>query len=275
MSFREYKNLVATSISHKHSVRPAGISNSCSTWTEKTLKTVVNGCAWSLRDSQGSLLNQSWQILTTSPEVQRVLNYRPCDRRHEHGRLPDHFSAFSLQFPQSLCRTLAKQFLVKDSWHSALGILEQLHSDDDVQPFDPSASSWENRAGLDATSSEMDIDRNVDMPSSEPPVIDASPTVSERKEITNWLHQIHQQIGHRDIRTLARLLKQRGTLPWVLMMAHDHRCSACEESKPLALRHITSSYENVPGAILEIDGMHWQHPVTGRHARCQFMVDVG
>ena len=37
----------------------------------------------------------------------------------------------------------------------------------------------------------------------------------------------------------------------------------------------TSSYENVPGAILEIDGMHWQHPVTGRHARCQFMVDVG
>ena len=58
-------------------------------------------------------------------------------------------------------------------------------------------------------------------------------------------------------------------------MAHDHRCSACEESKPPALRHITSSYENVPGAILEIDGMHWQHPVTGRHARCQFMVDVG
>ena len=58
-------------------------------------------------------------------------------------------------------------------------------------------------------------------------------------------------------------------------MAHDHRCSACEESKPPALRHITSSYENVPGAILESDGMHWQHPVTGRHARCQFIVDVG
>ena len=72
-----------------------------------------------------------------------------------------------------------------------------------------------------------------------------------------------------------RLLKQRGTHPWVLKMAHDHRCSACEESKPPALRHITSSYEHVPGAILEIDGMHWQHPVTGRHARCQFMVDVG
>ena len=58
-------------------------------------------------------------------------------------------------------------------------------------------------------------------------------------------------------------------------MATEHRCSACEESRPPALRHITSSYENVPGAVLEIDGMHWQHPVTGRHARCQFMVDVG
>ena len=51
--------------------------------------------------------------------------------------------------------------------------------------------------------------------------------------------------------------------------------AGCEESRPPALTHITSSFENVPGAILEIDGMHWQHPVTGRHARCQFMVDVG
>ena len=67
--------------------------------TEKTLKAVVNGCAWGLRDSQGSLLNQFWQILTTSPEVQRVLNHRPCDQRLKHGRLPEHFSAFSLQFP--------------------------------------------------------------------------------------------------------------------------------------------------------------------------------
>ena len=58
-------------------------------------------------------------------------------------------------------------------------------------------------------------------------------------------------------------------------MAHEHCCSTCEESKPPALRYTTSSYENVPGAILEIDGMHWQHPVTGCHARCQFMVDVG
>ena len=132
--------------------------------------------------------------------------------------------------------------------------------------FDPSASCWENPAGLDAAPSEMDIDRNVDMPSSEPPVVEASPTVSERKDITTWLQKIHQQIGHRDNRTLVRLLKQRGTHLWVLKMAHDHRCSACEESKPPALRHITSSYENVPGAILEIDGMHWQHPVTGRHA---------
>ena len=175
--------------------------------TEKTLKAVVNGCAWSLRDSQGSLLNQSLQILTASPEVQRVLNHRPCDQRHKHGRLLDHFSAFSLQFPQSLCQTLAKQFLVKDSWNSALGILEQLHAYDDGLPFNPYASSWENPVGLDVAPSEMDIDRNVDMPPAEPPVVEASPTASERKEITNWLKKIHQQIGHRDNRTLVRLLK--------------------------------------------------------------------
>ena len=71
----------------------------------------------------------------------------------------------------------------------------------------------------------MDIDRNVDMPPAEATVVEASPTASERKEITNWLQKIHQQIGHRDNRTLVRLLKQRGTHPWVLKMAHDHRCS--------------------------------------------------
>ena len=72
-----------------------------------------------------------------------------------------------------------------------------------------------------------------------------------------------------------RLLKQRGKHPRVLKMATEHRCSACEESRPPALRHITSSYENVLAAILEINGMHCQHPVTGRYARCQFVVDVG
>ena len=58
-------------------------------------------------------------------------------------------------------------------------------------------------------------------------------------------------------------------------MAHEYRCSACEESKPPDLGHINSSCENVPGAILEIDAMHLQHSVTGRHDRCQLMVDAG
>ena len=164
---------------------------------------------------------------------------------------------------------------MKDSWHSVWGILEHLHPDEDERPFNPSASSHETP---------MEVDREVDVPppalppSALPPpapLVDAGPNSSERKEITNWSQKIHQQIGHRDNRTLVRLLKQRVTHPWVLKMATEHRCSACEESRPPALRHITSSCENVLGAILEIHGMHWQHPVTGRHARCQFMVDVG
>ena len=101
----------------------------------------------------------------------------------------------------------------------------------------------------------------------------ATATVSERRSPIGYKRFMNS--GHRDNRTLVRLLKQRGTHPRVLKMATEHRCSACEESRPPVLRHITSSYENVPGAILEVDGMHWQHPVTGRHARCQFMVDVG
>ena len=60
-------------------------------------------------------------FLTTSPDVQRVLNHRICDKKHKHGSLFDLSSESSLQFPQSLCQTLAKQLLVKDSWHSVYG----------------------------------------------------------------------------------------------------------------------------------------------------------
>ena len=157
---------------------------------------------------------------------------------------------------------------MKDSWHSVLGILEHVHPDENERPSIPPASCRETPFERENTTSEMDVDREVDvpppalpppaLPPPAPPVVDAGPNSSEREEITNWLQKIHQQIGHRDNRTLVRLLKQRGTPPWVLKMATEHRCSACEESRPPALRHITSSYENVPGAILEIDGMHWR-----------------
>ena len=119
------------------------------------------------------------------------------------------------QFPKSLCQTLAKQFLVKDSWHSVLGIVEHLHPDDDERPFNPSASSHETPMEVDH---EVDVPPPALLPSALPPpapLVDAGPNSSERKEITNWLQKIHQQIGHRDNRTLVRLLKQRGTHPCV------------------------------------------------------------
>ena len=55
-------------------------------------------------------------------------------------------------FQKSLCQTLAKQFLVKDSWHS---FLEHLHPDKDERPFNPSASGHETP---------MEVDREVDVP---------------------------------------------------------------------------------------------------------------
>ena len=67
-----------------------------------------------------------------------------------------------------------------------LGILEHLHPDDDERPLDPSASSWETPIVLEAAPSEVDIDREADMPPPAPLAGEASPNSSERKEITNW-----------------------------------------------------------------------------------------
>ena len=153
--FRECKRLVVTFILAQPLSASSWRQNSLMSMSEKMMKAVVNGCAWGLRDSQGSLLNRSWQVLTTSPDIQRVLNHRVCDKKHKHGRLFDLSSGSSLQFPKSLCQTLAKQFLVKDSWHSVLGILEHLHPDEGERPFNPSASSHETP---------MEVDREGDVP---------------------------------------------------------------------------------------------------------------
>ena len=126
-------------------------------------------------------MNRSWQVLTTSPDAQEVLNHRICDKKHKHGRLSDLSSETSLQFPQSLCQTLAKQFLVRDSWHSVLGILEHLHPDEDERPPIPSSSSHESPIEMGNTTSEMEVDRDVAVPPPAPPVVDASPNSSERK----------------------------------------------------------------------------------------------
>ena len=159
-----------------------------------------------------------------------------------HGSLCDRFNTIPPQCPRSLCETLAKQFLARDSWHSALGILQHLHPDNDERPRDPSASSWDRPIGLDAAQSVMEIDHVVEAAPSVPPVVEASPTASERRGITNWLLKIHRQIRHRDNRKLVRLLKQRGTHPWLLKMAHEHRCSSCEAAVKFE-RHIKPRIE--------------------------------
>ena len=76
---------------------------------------------------------------------------------------------------------------MKDSWHSALGILAHLHRDNGERSHDPSASSWETPIGLDAAPSEMETDDEVEAAPPAPLVVEAGPTSSKRREITNWV----------------------------------------------------------------------------------------
>ena len=73
----------------------------------------------------------------------------------------------------------------------------------------------------------------------------------------SWLLKLHRQIGHRNNRTLVRLLRDRGTHPAVLRMAEQLQCDACNEARPPTLRHVVAAYETRPGYVLEIDGLHW------------------
>ena len=168
---------------HVHFAQPL----SASSWRQNSL-TIINGCAWGF----ARLTRKSIEpILASFDHISRtfygVLNHRICDKKHKHGRLFDLSSESSLQFPKSLCQTLAKQFLVKDRWQF-WAFWELLHPDEDERTPIPSASSHEPP---------MEVDREVDVPppalpppALTPPaplVVDAGPNSSERKEITNWL----------------------------------------------------------------------------------------
>ena len=171
--------------------------------SEKMMKAVANGCAWGCaRLTRKSIepISVSSDHISRLSTIAESSNFR---QEHKHGRLFDLSSEPSLQFPQSLCQTLAKQFLAKDSWHSVFGSLEHLHPDEDERPPIPSASSHETPFERENTTSEMKVDREVDvpppalpppaLPPPAPLVVDAGPNSSERKEITDWLHKIHKQ----------------------------------------------------------------------------------
>ena len=72
-----------------------------------------------------------------------------------------------------------------------LSILEHFHSNDGERPVILSASSHQTLIETENTMSEMEVDREVNVPPpavppAAPPVVEASPNSSERKEITNW-----------------------------------------------------------------------------------------
>ena len=184
----------------------------------------------------------------------------------------------SARYPVRMCQTLAQVMCRAEPWPSIVAESTELPNEmevdthgNDEQVDGAGSQANENQDANDEN--EAVIEENQAPENAEAGENDGL-SQKERREIDAWLLKVHRQLGHRNNRVLVRLLQRRGTHPAVLRRARHTHCSPCHETQAPTMRHVSASYEAVPGAILEIDGMHWQHPVTLKHARCQFMVDV-
>ena len=57
------------------------------------------------------------------------------------------------------------------------------------------------------------------------------PTAKDVEETKAYLHKIHKAAGHCPNRNLARMMKEAGKRPWVVKLAEDLECEACQACK--------------------------------------------
>ena len=213
----------------------------------------TDGCAWDMKDRESYVIKKPWKIATSCEHMGRMIGNHRCDGRHAHRPISGARTEASAQYPQRLCRAVAQQIMSKNYLDDMRGTWPV-----DVSEEVEAAPAAERKPAPWSIAAQID-----------------KLTAKEKKDINNWLRKVHRQIGHRSNRKLVELLKARGTHPVTLEMARTFKCDACEEHVTPKPRNVVASYDARPGEILEIDGMKWRHPVTGRHCRCQIIVDVG
>ncbi|CAK0911327.1 unnamed protein product, partial [Prorocentrum cordatum] len=233
---------------------------------EQTYETLVAGCAYGLRcPRSGLLLPKVWRICSTDPELQKAIGKRCSNRpgrhdNHEHGEIiGGEVVAATAFYPEALCKAWAKRTLRAGggatAGTSALlatrqdtddGIFEGIDEDGDQEMEDQQASD-----------EELDEDDLRELSKD-----GGALSTKEAREIEHRLSRLHRNLGHPNVRTMFKILKNSGASILVLKMVKKFKCHACDSSVlPNAVR--TAAGIDIPEAfeVMGSDGLEWTDPV--------------
>ena len=96
------------------------------------------------------------------------------------------------------------------------------------------------------------------------------------EEIKRKLYLLHSATGHTSTRNMIQALQKRGANARVMKLAHEFRCSVCEEKKRINTKHV-SSLEAIPPkfSTISADGGKWTHPITKEDYEFAVIIDEG
>ncbi|CAE7547481.1 RE1 [Symbiodinium sp. CCMP2592] len=178
-------------------------------------KGIMNAVVYDDREA-----GKSWRLVTTSPELRRMVEMARPAPDSRSRRSPASMSrslSVSSRYPIKLCRAVAEFAVNVGEWS------EQKHMD---QVF-----------GL-----------------SEEPLLETKLSPADRKRAEALVHRLHVRAGHPSGRTLAKVLRARGAHQEVVKIALEHQCADCQEMRlPDLAPSVSLQQSEVPWKVIQID----------------------
>ena len=197
----------------------------------------IDGCMHGMMSPDRWPIQKSWLIMTNDQEFADRC-YTKCDGSHQHrpggmvgmGSQAVHQTGF---YPPSMVTAIVKCWksqLHRGNNFNMKEVSLALQQMEDVEIYavdDEQAPKYDKVAADDGVSQSNAVTENKQVPKNKRYITDKT----QQDHAWSLLHRLHRAAGHPANRALARLCQDRGMPPWLVQMAQDLRCQACEETK--------------------------------------------
>ena len=225
----------------------------------------IDGCMHGMKSPDDWPIRKSWMVMTNDAEFYdrcRIV----CDGSHQHrpdGMIGMGSKAVSATafYPASMVNGIAR--LWKSQWkrameannhyiHQTINMIETTYAGEAMSTKPVQASS--NQA-----TSQTPEEQGFDV-----------------QKAWTMLHRLHRAAGHPNNKSLARLCHDRGLPPWLVQMALNLKCQACEEVKKgeQLVLPVSVGERARPWQIIGLDVFELAFPSQYKKARFLIMVDL-
>ena len=251
----------------------------------------VPACAWGLRTDSSGYAEGGWRVVTSMRSVADLLASRSCNETHWHRPVEGVFQP-AASLPH-LCRRLMPTFLRRPAplelaeLVAGATIRRLLRGKQSIQrrltgKQAPPGSSLLQLSNP-ATETVLEVEEHPVVPEKTEPWRPLTETEKiawdalspeEREVCEAFVHRLHRELGHSDIRGMVDSLRQNHAHPTVLAAAKLMQCTAWQESARLLSRPVSSGKIMESGAVLQMDNFYWKHTMKEVHVKGTLLVDA-